>query len=51
MEKGAITMKDKLLIWAQTDGEFAQVLLFVKVYVRLRSEFVCTGTISQVISM
>lgn len=32
VEKGAITMNDKLLIWSQADGEFAQVLLFVKVY-------------------
>lgn len=31
MEKGAITMNDKLLIWALADREFAQVLLFVKV--------------------
>lgn len=29
VEKGAITMDDKLLIWAQADREFAQVLLFV----------------------
>lgn len=45
VEKGAITMNDKLLTWAQADREFAQVLLFVKVCVRLRSEFVCIGTI------
>ncbi len=35
VEKGAITMNDKLLIWAQADREFAQVLLFVKVCVRI----------------
>lgn len=45
VEKGAIIMNDKLLIWAQADREFAQVLLIVKVRVCLRSEFVCIGTI------
>lgn len=45
MQEGAITMNDKLLIWALADREFAQVLLFVKVCVCLRSEFVCIGTI------
>lgn len=33
VEKEAITMAAQLLIWAQADREFAQVLLFVQVCV------------------
>lgn len=33
VEKEAITMEGQLLIWAQADREFAQVLFFVQVCV------------------
>lgn len=43
MEKGAITLNDKLSVCDQADGEFGQVLLFVVcVCVCLSSEFVYT---------